>query len=941
MIFSKFFKAKWQHKDSNVRLTAINNDLSINSTDDLIILRQLLANDENELVRRAVLLKINTFEQWLAASSENTNAKIKDYAHQQIVKMINGQHSIELTSQQKQLFLSNDKYKALLEPWLQNESDADIVISLIEKINKPHLALGLFNQKQIEKVQQYLIAQTQDVNLLEKFSKKSVNVEVADSISSKLDEIKDRIDKPIKLSKKIQLLLSKLLALKEISDYQTYLSKKSVLEEEWQITQSDFSCLDKEVAANFSKKYEDIHLQLSKTFIAKEELYQQQLIEKQLNADKLAAKNEFEQQLAELEQRLTTSVFENALLDDASFSSQLESLSTKVTNSVLNGGEKAGFDKLIKQLAKRLTQLPDIALSVTEATGLISKISQLAIPTTITEYMQRQPIFNDWQKSWQGVEKQTKGILPDSIKNAHQEIESAWLKGLKPFAQQQKSLFTQTQKKLTDLKRLLSTGKYNASFGLFKGIEKNFAQLSLSQQQRLERDFDKVSKQIADLSDWEHYIATPRKQQLLDEINEIVTCPLDNPNEQASKVKQFRQAWNLLGHADEELDKSFNEAFNLACEQAFAPCRLFFSEQEKLRDQHLETRLAIIEQAKSLALIVSQQTEFDHKSLDGQLNKLNKDWLEAGEVDRNKYKPLQQEFSSVIQPIKLMIRSFHDNNVELKTALIEKVKAELLNEDIYLAIEHTKKLQNQWRDIGYAGPKQDNKLWQAFRAANDQLFKKRDTLKTDEKEQQSIQKQAFEQQFVAIESEFSADCDKGQLKNIKQQANDLLQQVKNAKPVIKSILLAVERFILALDDQNKAIEEAKEKKNWTSLFSVLSQVANSDINKESISDSADYLSLTQTWQKKLVDSVFSHNVDESLKHRQVKTLELEILAGVDSPKEYAQQRMEIQVQLMQNKMTSGSEINLEQSFNEWLKQGGFSSEDLPLISRVKPIFCHG
>ena len=102
---------------------------------------------------------------------------------------------------------------------------------------------------------------------------------------------------------------------------------------------------------------------------------------------------------------------------------------------------------------------------------------------------------------------------------------------------------------------------------------------------------------------------------------------------------------------------------------------------------------------------------------------------------------MQQEFSSTVQPIKVMIRTFHDSNSELKSALIEKVKAEFLSEDINLAIENTKKLQNQWRDIGYAGPKQDNKLWQAFRAANDQLFKKRDVLKTDEKEQQTLQKE--------------------------------------------------------------------------------------------------------------------------------------------------------------------------------------------------------
>ena len=939
MIFSKFFKAKWQHKDSNVRITTINDDLSPTVADDLNILKQLL-NDDNELVRRAALLKINTFEQWLAASSENTNTKVRDYAHQQIVKMLHGQHNIVLTDQQKQIFLTDTKYKALLEPWLQCETDADIVILLIEKINKPHLASTLFHQKQNEKVQQYFIAQTEDVSLLDKFSKKAVNDGISELISIKLAQIKEQKEKPIKLTKKVQLLLAKLLALKELRDYQTYRAKKSVLEQEWQNIQTNFSCFTSEVVDGFMQKQLAISQQLNKVFVVTAEAYQQQIIEQQLTDDKLAAKKDFDQQLVAFSQTLTTSVFENTTLDEDLFTQQLDSLILKVNASVLNKDEQSTYLKSIKQHASRLTQLPDIAKSVTDATGLISKISQLAIPSTLAEYIERQPIFNDWQKSWQVIEKQTNGILPSSIKNAHREIVSAWQKGLKPFAQQQKSLFSQTQKKLSDLKRLLATGKYNASFGLFKGIEKNFVQLSSSQQHRLERDFERVGKQIADLSDLEHYIATPRKQQLLDEINEIVTCPLDNPNEQASKVKQFRQTWNILGHADDDLDKSLNEAFNLACEQAFAPCRLFFSEQEKLREQHLAIRSVLIEQAKVLSSSIDSIEELDFKSLDTQLNKLSQSWSEAGEVDRNKYKHLQQQFTISIQPVKAAISNFHQQNNELKNSLIEKVNTELENEDIYQAIENAKQLQSQWRNIGFAGPRQDNKLWQNFRKANAQLFKKRDLVKADEKEQQSAQKVAFEQQLVSLQTVFIAECDKGQLNIINQQAIDLHQQVISTKPVIKSVAIAIENFMLKINEQLKVIALAQQQQHWTNIFSIIGEVASNKINKESLNTSADYLSLSFTWQKKLVENIFNDNNKASLIDRQLKTLELEILAGIDSPKEYSQQRMAVQVQLMQNKMSSGQDINLEQSFNDWLKQGQLSIDDLPLIARVKTIFCH-
>ena len=59
MIF-KLFKTKntWQHKDVNIRISAINEQLKSESGEDKAILLSLLNSDESELVRRAVLIDI-------------------------------------------------------------------------------------------------------------------------------------------------------------------------------------------------------------------------------------------------------------------------------------------------------------------------------------------------------------------------------------------------------------------------------------------------------------------------------------------------------------------------------------------------------------------------------------------------------------------------------------------------------------------------------------------------------------------------------------------------------------------------------------------------------------------------------------------------------------------------------------------------------------------
>jgi hypothetical protein len=933
MIFSNFFKAKWQHKDSNIRLTAINDDLELSNEQDKTILIQLIEQDSHELVRRAALLKINTFEQWLAASKNNSNKKVQEFAHKQIINMLNNEHSIALSATEKQSLLNENLPNAILEPWLHKETDAKLIIALYEKINKPQLDNVLFNLKN-EAVQRYLINKTDNVSVLEKWLKKAASPEINTELVEKIAALIEIIEKPKRLTKQVQLLLSKLLALKDLNDYGLFKEKQQTLSNEWLASEKLFECLTSEQAAIFVEKYQQINDQLNKLFAVKEEAFiQQQIVEKNVS-DKKQAKQSFDQQLTLINQALTTCVFENTPLDEAEFSKKLALLKDDVQNSVLSDAEQAHYQQLIVSEAQRLSQLPQIAESVSEATHLISKISQLAIPKNLSEFDDRISVYHDWLADWKKVENKTNGILPQYIKAAYKDVVKQWQAGLKPLQQQQKQLFSQTQKKLNDLKRLLSTGKYNASFGVFKRVQASFSQLSMQQQHKLQRDFDSVSAQIKELSDLEHFIATPRKQQLLDEINELITLPLDNVHEQAAKVKQFRQSWNLLGHADEELDKPLNDAFNQACEQAFAPCRLFFAEQEKLREQHFQRRIELIEQAKSLTSVI-EQPPVDFKVIDGQLNKLSQAWQESGEVDRAKYKELQQQFSQALSPLKNAIKDFHQINIDKKTKLIDKALIASQLEDVFQAIEQLKELQSQWRTIGYTGPRQENKLWQSFRAINDQLFKKRDALQKNDKEQQSQHQKEFELQLSLLKDNFKTVTTIESLRSLQQQTSELQQNIIDQKPVIKVVIIAVERFIDELSQRSKVLVEQNKQQVWHNVFIALNIIAKNNVSQDDLTDLSEYKALPESWQKK-VQASFSA-IDNG--DRLAKTLELEILSGKESPKEFSQQRMKIQVQLMQEKMSSGDAQNKDDVFEQWLMLGKLTSEDLHLIDRVSVLFC--
>jgi len=966
MIFNLFkSKNSWQHKDSNVRIAAINNELVINNNEDKAILLSLLNEDISELVRRAVLLKFNNFDEYLNAIITNDNKAIQKFCAAQVQDILTGQHKITLSNEQKQDFLNatvnaQSVNFSLINTWFEHEEEPTLIVSLFEilvqKKNTAQFLLQAFTKKQSADVQKQLLSleleELTDTALLSKLSKKAVNNDIVQCINERLAKQIEQQEKPKKVLKQNQLLLSKLLALKDQPDYEQYLIKKDTLHSEWQNNLPEITCLSEEEQQALLTKYKKITEQITQLFAPKKEAYQQANIAAQLANDKQNAKANFSKTITELNQAIITAVFEDTSIEgeqieQQKFTSQLNNLKNKLTSSVLNKVEQTEFSQQIVELEQRLTQLPDIAKSVSEATYLISKISQLALPQSLIELKDRQQTYYDWKTAWKIVDRKACGILPQSIKEAHKEITQIWQNGLKPLEKEQRELFAQTKKKLVDLKRLLANGKYKVCFGLFKGVSQAITLLATSQQQQLQRDFDNVSKKMVEISDWEHYIATPRKQELLAEITELVNAPMDNPNEQADKVKQFRKTWNSLGHADEELDKNLNEKFNLACEQAFAPCRLFYAEQEKLREQHLITRHQILTQATSLAETVKSpdidNASIDFKALDAKLNKLQQRWQQAGEVDREQYQKLFKQYKNIIQPIQKTIKDFHEANATIKQTLIIQAEQQFLVEDIYQAIDNIKKLQQQWRDIGFAGSHQESKLWQKFRLINDQVFAKRAQVKSDQQAELEVLATGFNQNLADIKESISTSeqvtINKSVLINAAEQATKLLTQVYTHKPALKSIVSTIDVFIKQTSKQIEQIKIKEESKNWQSLFSLLENMTQDDLtmSAENMANKSEYQQLTSFWQKRIIEQC-ALTTQANADMRADKTLELEILAKIDSPVELASQRMVVQVSLMQEQMRSGASIDFSERFVDWLHLGQLTAEDSPLLSRIEKIF---
>jgi len=947
MIFSKLFnnKPKWQNKNSNTRIEAINS-LNPNDNADKIILEQLVSTDEVDLVRRAALIQLNLFECFLNASQVNDFTTVKQFSHKQLIKMLHGEHALSITKEQKRDLLVNASTYSIkkdqLESWLFVEKDTELVKEIFVQLAKPQLLFTLFNKTADESIQLFLLEQVDDITTLEKLAKKSLNNNIKVKIESTIALLLADAEKPIKLRKTIQLLLSKLLALKNINDYEQVLKKGEEIEKQWQGLQDELTILTDTEIQNLVEKHKNLTEQLNKFFVVKAEQYQQAQIAKQLKHQQQKDEDFLNTAIDSLKQALITAVFENNL-EEQEFNNKLSELSDKISESSLNDNSKLAHNNSLEQLKQRFEHLPEIAQSVSSATQLISKISELALPDSLETFNERYQIFQQWLKDWVIIEKQSSGLLPQSITDAYHEIKKRWQQGCETYSKQQNKTFIQTRKMSNDIKRLLEQGKYNACFGLYKKLQKSKLLLSDEQQQKLQRELSIIDERMAEISDWEHYIATPKKQELIQLIQVLVEQPFDNPNEQAEKVKEYRKQWNLLGHADDEIDQSLNEQFNQFSEQAFAPCRTYYAEQEKIREQNHQNRLILIDKAKDFAkeLKLNQETNaaIDFRNLEHQLNKLSQKWQNAGDVERSLYKQLVNNFESNLSVVKKAIFIHHDKNSVEKQQII--TQAEKLLEQVNSAesnvdqiISATKSLQQKWRGIGYAGVKQENKLWQAFRKINDEIFTKRDLNKQETQLLIAEQEQLFSKSLALLTEQFQTDVSDPLLAELFQNAQNLQSQIFTYKPLIKSILAEVEKLITNMTQMVEVRKTEKKNQLWETLFNLLKVIASTDLSQTELQQQPLFVQLNNTWQKKVTEAINNQNRAD----RQNETLKLEIFARVSSPEALTKQRMAVQVSLMQEQMTSVNKPNLEESLIEWLLLGKLTTEDLPLIDRIEKIF---
>jgi len=310
-----------------------------------------------------------------------------------------------------------------------------------------------------------------------------------------------------------------------------------------------------------------------------------------------------------------------------------------------------------------------------------------------------------------------------------------------------------------------------------------------------------------------------KKYEVIDELKNLINKK-ESLGQTFREFRELQKRWKEIGPVPQNKLKDLWGTYHHHVERFYDYVKI----NKELRDldlkKNLESKLDLCEKAENLDEMDDIVAAFNT------LQEYHDQWREIGPVPNDKKEELWQRFKEATRVINKKhqehfkeLRKQQNDNLEAKQKLCEQAEeiAELEIDTHKDWNHYTRKildLQKEWRKIGFAPKKHNNKIYRRFRKACDRFFAKKRVFYTQHKEWQENnlkKKQEFAER--AEELKDSTDWD-----NTAKELIELQKKWKEIGPVPKKHSEEVwNRFRSACDEffQRKKSQDSGQSKDYS------------------------------------------------------------------------------------------------------------------------------
>ena len=221
-----------------------------------------------------------------------------------------------------------------------------------------------------------------------------------------------------------------------------------------------------------------------------------------------------------------------------------------------------------------------------------------------------------------------------------------------------------------------------------------------------------------------------KKLAILERMKELTESP-DDANKAYNEFKKLQAGWNEIKNIPVAKVNELWKSYQLYSEKFYDLIKLNNEFREYDFKKNLEVKLHLCETAEMLA------TEEDVISAFHQLQKLHQEFREAGPVAKEQREEIWERFKTASAIVNRRhqqhfegIKEREQRNLDEKTVICEIVESLDYNQMITFQdwqdkTEEVLALQAKWKTIGFAPQKMNTKIFERFRTACDDFFKRK------------------------------------------------------------------------------------------------------------------------------------------------------------------------------------------------------------------------
>jgi hypothetical protein len=256
-------------------------------------------------------------------------------------------------------------------------------------------------------------------------------------------------------------------------------------------------------------------------------------------------------------------------------------------------------------------------------------------------------------------------------------------------------------------------------------------------------EYIKINRELQDL-DWKKNLEL--KIGLCVEAEALIYEP--SVKTALDKLAMLQTKWHEIGPVHRDHRAEIIERFKRAADAVYARRKEQIEKLKAQQEQNAALKKEICEDAEKIEIPENASLN-DWKKISETLDHLWERWKKTGRAEKNLNEELWQRFRKAIDVIYKSRRQFFEQrkkefqaNLQKKNDICNRAEALVNSPDWKMAAAELRKLNEEWKKVGFVPGKQADKIWERFRKANLAVYemKKRHFAEVDSAYEANLEK---------------------------------------------------------------------------------------------------------------------------------------------------------------------------------------------------------